>query len=81
MLEMLVSKTEVAEAEEHWATCLDMLVEDAIGDIILDEVLHEINKAHERSWTTVKTRKDKAQKERTGQSQTAARRCIRAIRT
>ena len=27
---------------------------------------HEINKAHEESWTTVKPRKDKAQKERTG---------------
>ena len=43
VLEMLVIKTEVAEAEEH-----------------------EINKAHEESWTTVKPRKDKARKERTG---------------
>ena len=66
MLEMLVSKTEGAETEEHWATCLDMLVEEAIGEIILDEVLHEINKAHEEIWTTVKPRKGKAQKERTG---------------
>jgi hypothetical protein len=46
VMEMLVSKTEVAEAEEHWAMCLDMLVEEAVGEIILD-VLHEINKAHE----------------------------------
>ena len=29
-------------------------------------MLHEINKAHEESWTTVKPRKGKAQKERTG---------------
>ena len=36
LLEMLVSKTEGAETEEHWATCLDMLVEEAIGEIILD---------------------------------------------
>ena len=33
MLEMLVSKTKVAEAERHWATCLDMLVEETIGKI------------------------------------------------
>ena len=60
VLEMLVTKTEVTEAEEHWATCL--VVEEAIGDIILDEVHHAINKAHEESWTTVKPRKGKAQK-------------------
>ena len=66
LLEMLVSKAEVADAEEHWATCLDMMVEEAIGEIHLDEVLHEMNKAHEESWTTVKLRNGKAQKECTG---------------
>ena len=46
---MLVSKTEVAEAEEHWAMCLDMLVEEAVGEIILDMALHEIHKANEEA--------------------------------
>ena len=66
-MEMLVSKTEITEAEEQWAMCLDILVEEAVGEIMLDMALHEIHKAHEESWTTVKPRsKGKAQKERTG---------------
>ena len=66
MLEMLVSKTEQAEAGEHWAMCIDML-EEAVGEIILDVVLNEVCKANEEGWTTAKPRsKGKAQKERTG---------------
>ena len=49
VLEMLISKTEISEVEEQWAMCLEMLVEEEVGEIILDMVPHEIHKAHEES--------------------------------
>ena len=63
----MLQKTEIVEAEEQWAMCLDILVEGTVGEIMLDMALREIHKANEESWTTVRMRsKGKAQKERTG---------------
>ena len=46
--------------------CSDML-DEVVGEIILDVVINEISKANEESWTTVKPRsKVKAQRQRTG---------------
>ncbi len=69
MLEMLVSKTEQADC----AMYIGML-DEAVGEPMLDVGLNAVSKDSEEGWTTVKprVRGKKAQTERTGLTQDRA---------